>query len=111
MVLGIQIAGLLFALFMIYYSFLHYKREEFTVKEFGFWILVWIIFIIITLFPFILNPIRTTFGFFRTLDLLVISGFLFLIVITYHTYIITRKNQKRIEIIVREIAIKRNKEK
>lgn len=111
MVLGIQIAGFLFGLFMIYYSFLNYKRREFTSKEFSFWLSLWIVFIVITLFPFLLDPIVKTFGFFRTLDLLVISGFLFLIAAIFYTYTLTRKNQKRLETVVREIAIKRDKKK
>ena len=105
MVLGIQIAGFLFGLFMIYYSFLNFKRKEFTVKEFSFWLFLWIIFIIITLFPFILDPIVKTFGFFRTLDLLIISGFLFLIAAIFYTYTIVRKNQNQLEKIVREMAM------
>lgn len=111
MVLGIQIAGFLFGLFMIYYSFLNYKRREFTPKEFSFWLFLWVVFIIITLFPFLLDPVVKTFGFFRTLDLLVISGFLFLIAAIFYTYALTRKNQRRIEAIVREMAIKRNRGK
>ncbi len=111
MVLGIQIAGFLFGLFMIYYSFLNYKRREFTVKEFIFWLILWVVFIVIALFPFVLDPIVKTFGFFRTLDLLIISGFLFLITAIFYTYTITRKNQKKLETIVRAIAIKKNKGK
>lgn len=106
MVLGIQIAGFLFGLFMIYYSFLNYKRKQFTPKEFAFWLFLWLIFIVITLFPFILEPIVRTFGFFRTLDLLIIGGFLFLILAIFYTYTITRKNQKQLETIVRTMAMK-----
>lgn len=111
MVLGIQIAGFLFGLFMIYYSFLHYKRKEFTVKEFSFWLFVWIVFSIIALFPFVLDPIVKTFGFFRILDVLIITGFIFLITTIFYTYTLTRKNQKNIETIVRLIAMKKNKGK
>ena len=108
-ILGIQIAGLLFGLFMMYYSFLSYKRKEFTTKEFGFWILLWVVFIVITLFPFVLDPVVKTLGFFRALDLLIISGFLFLILAIFYNYTITRKNQKQLETIVREIAMKGRK--
>ena len=108
-ILGIQIAGFLFGLFMVYYSFLNYKRKEFTTKEFSFWIMLWAAFIVITLFPFVLDPVVKTLGFFRALDLLVISGFLFMIAAIFYTYTITRKNQKQLEIIVREIAIKKGK--
>lgn len=111
MVLGIQIAGFLFGLFMSYYSFLNYKRREFTVKEFSFWLLLWIIFILITLFPFLLDPIVKIGGFFRTLDVLIVSGFLFLIAMIFYTYTIVRKNQNQLEKIVRQMSMKRNKSK
>ena len=111
MVLGIQIAGFLFGLFMIYYSFLNYKRKEFTVKEFSFWLLLWIIFIVIALFPSLLDPVVRIGGFFRALDVLIISGFLFLIASIFYTYTITRKNQKQLEAIVRAIAMNKNRKK
>ena len=111
MVLGIQIVGLLFGLFIIYLTFLNYKRKEFTTKEFIFWIFLWVIFIVLTLFPFLLDPIIKSFGFFRALDVFIISGFLFLIATNFYTYTITRKNQKQVEIVVRAIAIKYNKRK
>ena len=109
MVLGIQIAGFLFGLFMIYYSFLNYKRKEFTVKEFSLWLCLWLVFSIIALFPYFLDPIVKSLSFARTFDLLVISGFIFLITIIFYTYTITKKNQRQLEKIVREIAIKRSK--
>ena len=111
MVLGIQIAGFLFGLFMMYYSFLNYKRKEFTTKELSFWFLVWGVFILISLFPNILDPIIKPLGFLRALDLLIISGFIFLIASIFYTYTITRKNQKHLELIVRTIAMNKNKKK
>ena len=109
MVLGIQIAGVLFGLFMIYYSFLNYKRREFTSKEIFFWSVVWILFIAISLFPNILNPIVKIGGFLRALDLLIISGFLFLIAAIFYTYTVTRKVQKKLETVVRDIAMRKHR--
>ena len=111
MVLVIQIVGLLFGLFLIYYSFLNYKRRQFTNVEFGFWTIFWLAFILVALFPYILDPIIKPIGFIRTLDFLIISGFLFLIAAIFYNYTITRKNQKQIESIVREIALTRGKKK
>lgn len=110
-ILGIQIVGFLFGLFMMYYSFLNYKRKEFTVKEFIFWIGLWVVFNVIALFPFLLDPLIKSIGFLRVLDSLTIAGFLFLIAAVFYTYTITRKNQKQLEEIVRQIATKKNKEK
>lgn len=109
MVLGIQIAGLLFGLFIIYYSFLNYKRKEFTIKEFSFWLALWTVFIVLSIFPFILDPILKPLGFFRAFDFFIMSGFLFLIAAIFYTYTVTRKNQKRLETVVREMAIKKRK--
>jgi len=110
-ILGIQIAGFLFGLFMIYYSFLVYKRKEFTVREFIFWIGLWVVFNAIALFPFLLDPLIKSVGFLRVLDSLTIAGFLFLIAAVFYTYTITRKNQKQIETIIRAMAMKKGKVK
>lgn len=107
MALGIQIAVVLFGLFMIYYSFLNYKRKEFTVKEIFFWSAVWVVFMATSLFPNILDPIVKYGGFLRALDLLIISGFLFLIAAIFYMYTIIRKNQRQLERLVREMAIKK----
>ena len=109
MELGIQIAGLLFGLLLMYYSFLNYKRKEFSVKEFSFWSLLWLVFIIVAIFPSVLDPVSKTLNFARTFDLLVISGFLFLMLTVFYTYIITRHNQRKIEAVVREMAIRKKK--
>jgi hypothetical protein len=111
MLLGIQIFGVLFGLLMLYLTFIHYKRKEFTIKEYIFWFLLWIIFVIIALFPSILDPIVIELKFARTLDLLIITGFLFLIGSIFYTYTIVRANQKKLEEIVRKIAIEKVEKK
>ena len=111
MVLGIQIAGILFGLFMLYYSFINYKKKEFTSKEFTFWAVVWVLFMVVALFPSILDPIVKYFGFFRALDVLIVSGFIFLIAAIFYTYTLTRKTQKQVEIVVRSVAIKKAKKR
>ena len=111
MVLGIQIVGFLFGLFIMYLTFLNYKRKEFTTKEFIFWIILWVIFVALTLFPFLLDHIVKSFGFFRALDVLIVSGFLFLITAVFYTYTVVRRTQRQIEKVVREIAINKSKKK
>ncbi|MBR9705863.1 DUF2304 domain-containing protein [Candidatus Pacearchaeota archaeon] len=110
-ILGVQIIGILFGFFMMYYTFLHYKRKEFRTGEYVFWLLLWALFIIVTLFPDFLDPIVKTFNFARTFDLFIIIGFVFLTGITFYMYTITRKNQNKIEQIVRRIAFKEAKKK
>jgi len=109
MILGIQILGALFGLFMIYYSFLSFKRKEFRKGEFIVWIFLWISFMIVTLFPNLLNPFIETLSLARRMDFYVILGFIFLIGLGFYSYRISRKNQEKIENIVREIAVKKEK--
>ena len=106
-ILGIQILGMLFGFFMIYYTFLQYKRKEFTIKEYSFWFVFWSAFVIVTLFPQVLDPVLYTLNIGRTLDLFIIAGFLFLIFVVFYTYTIVRKNQRKLEEVVRNIALKR----
>ena len=106
-ILGIQILGILFGFFMMYYTFLQYKRKEFTIKEYSFWFIFWSVFVVITLFPQILDPVLTTLNIARALDFFIIAGFLFLILVTFYTYTLVRKNQKKLEEVVRNVAIKR----
>lgn len=111
MILGIQILGVLFALFMFYITFLHQRRNEFTVKESIFWFGTWTIFLLLVVFPTSLDFfIKGVLSFSRRMDFFIVIGFLFLIGIMFHIYTIVRKNQNRVDTMVRKIAIeKRNK--
>ena len=104
-IIGVQIVGILFGLFMVYYIFLHFKRKELKASEFGFWLVLWVLFTLVVFFPAILEPLRKAVGFVRVMDMLVVFGFIFLIGLTFYNYITLRKNQKKIEDVVREITI------
>lgn len=106
-ILGIQIIGILFGFFIMYYTFLQYKRKEFTIKEYIFWFAFWAIFVIIILFPQILDPLLNTLNIARALDFFIISGFLFLTFVIVYIYTLVRKNQRKLEEVVRNIALKR----
>tara|TARA_B100000315_G_C14546473_1_gene573474 strand:+ start:307 stop:639 length:333 start_codon:yes stop_codon:yes gene_type:complete len=106
-ILGIQIIGILFGFFMMYYTFLQHKRKEFTIKEYSFWFIFWGIFVIITLFPQTLDPLLNTLNITRALDFFIITGFLFLAFVIFYTYTMVRKDQRKIEEVVRNIALKR----
>jgi len=104
MLLGIQLLGTLFGLFMLYLSFINYKRKEFTIKEFSFWLILWLVFIFITVSPASLDFIVKSLKLYRAMDLFIIAGFMFLIGAVFYTYTIVRRNQKKMEEIVRKVA-------
>jgi len=110
-ILSVQIIGVLFGVFMMYYTFLHYKRREFRKLEYSFWLALWALFAVVTIIPDVLDPVVKTFHFARTLDLLIIIGLLFFTGIAFYMYTITRKNQNKIEQMVRKMAFKEAKKK
>ncbi|MDO8481031.1 MAG: DUF2304 family protein [Nanoarchaeota archaeon] len=106
MVLGIQIVGLFFAGFMVYFSFLHFKRGEFTPNEFGFWLVLWLAFAGVALFPATLDVLVDKFNLTRTMDLLIITGFMVLLALFFYVYTLLRKLQSKMEKVVQEVAKK-----
>ena len=105
----IKIIGVLFALFMFYITFLHQRRNEFTIKESIFWFSAWASFLVLTVFPTSLDFfVDNVLHFGRRLDFFIILGFMFLIGVSFHTYTIVRKSQRTIEELVRKIAIEKD---
>lgn len=104
-ILGIQIIATLFAIFMNYIAFLNWKRREISPGAMVFWTLLWIGFILITLYPKILESISQQLFFARIMDLLMIIAFMILAYLGYENYVSNKKMEKRIEEIVRREAI------
>ena len=107
MPLSIQVFGLVFSVFMLYVSFLYYKKKEFTLTEWGFWTVFSVAFAAVSVFPQALDPVVATFNLSRKLDMFIILGFMFLIAATFYTYTVTRRTDRRMEEIVRNLAIER----
>ena len=108
MFLGIQLLGVLFALFMLYLTFLYSKRKDFTTKEGIFWFSLWAVFVFITMFPrTMMFFVKNILGMSRTLDFFIIIGFMFFLLFTFYTYTIIRKTQNKVNSLVRKIAIEK----
>ena len=107
MVLGIQVFGIVFGAFMLYMSFLQWKKRQFTLTEWVFWSFFAVLFSAISAFPDIINPLLPRLKLERKLDLFIILGFMFLIAATFYSYRIVRHTQKQVEELVRQIAIER----
>lgn len=105
--LGIQLIGILFGAFMLYFSFLHYKRREFTGAEFSGWILIWVCVSLVALFPNSLDIlVKKILNLKRPLDFFIICGFLFLVFLSFYNYSATRKMEKRIQKLVSALALR-----
>jgi len=112
MIIGVQLLGVAFGMLMVYLTFVHFKKREYTVKEFSVWMILWLAFILIALFPQIMQYfVHKTLGMSRTLDFLIIIGFIMITGIMFYTYSVVRKTQNKIEEIVRKFALKNHKKK
>ena len=102
MILGLQISAILFALVMIYFAVLHYKRGEINGVEIFFWLLIWSATIFIILIPDILRIFAQTYLSTRLFDLMVVAGFVVVISMAVKAYITTKKLEKKLEKLIRE---------
>lgn len=105
MVSGIQLIGVLFALVQSYFTFLHFKRREFTLRELWGWEILWIGFAAVSLYPDQFKVFAGKFGTFRPLDFFVVVGFIVVLSISFYTYVNLDRLRKKIEKAIREMAL------
>lgn len=106
MILGFQILALIFALIMVYFSYLNFRKGNINSIEIIFWFLAWIGAIFIILFPNIINSFSNTLAISRAFDLAVIGGFVLVLPMVYLSYIRTKKIENKLEELVRNEALK-----
>lgn len=106
MILGLQLIALIFALIMIYFAYLHYRKGTINGLEILFWLIIWSGAIFIVLFPNIVKTFSETIAISRAFDLAVIGGFILVITIVVSSYMRTKNLEKKLEELVREVAIK-----
>ena len=106
MILGLQIIALTFALIMIYFAYLHYRRGEINGLEILFWIGAWLGAIFIAVFPEVFRIFSAKIAISRAFDLAMIGGFILVIPAVYSAYIRTRRIEKKLEELIREEAKK-----
>lgn len=104
--IGIQIVAILFALWMTYFTFLHFRRKEFGKIEAVMWQVLWIGLIVVVVFPHSVNFILKTFSISRTFDLIVIIGIVILFGITFRNYIILKRTERKVEDLVSTDALR-----
>ena len=107
--IGVQILAILFVLWMTYFSFLHFRRKEFSLWEFAFWQVIWLGLAVIVLFPSTVNIVLEKLHIARAFDLLTIGGFIILFGATFRNYVIIRRADRRLESLVRQLTLREEK--
>lgn len=105
--LGIlQIIGILYLLLMLYMTFLYYKRNNYSWRSFAFWAAVWSAGIILLVFPQTSSIFTQQLGVTaRVIDFYLILGLMFFSVISFLSFITVKRNERRVEDLVRKLAL------
>lgn len=106
MIFGIQIIAILFAGVMTYFAYVHYKQRAFSMPEFSFWLVFWVAFVFITIFPYSVDFLVRTFSLNRAMDLVMIIGFFVITGITFRNVVETKHLGQKLENLIREDALK-----
>lgn len=107
----IQLFGVFIGLAAIHFTYLYYKRSSFSKKELLFWMFLWLVFIFIVIFPNSVEPLVGSLGLQRPMDLIMILAFIVLFAITFHNYVAIRRDQDKLEKLVRELSLRHLPEK
>lgn len=107
MFLGIQVLGIIFGLFMLYLTILCFRKKDLNTGDIIVWIPIWILFLIGVIFPKTLDVFMQTFNVIGAIQLFSILGFMFFAIIVFYLYRAVRINSKRVEKLVRIIALKK----
>ena len=111
MITIIQTAFIFFASVMIYFALLHYKKRELTNIDMFVWFIIWILAILLVIFPDIIRKFSQTFLYTRLFDLAVVAGLAFIMVLVSKAYLRTRQLEKKLEQIIRKDALKNGRKK
>jgi hypothetical protein len=104
--LGVQLITVMFAIFMMYVAFWHYKQSNIGAQEIVFWIFIWLVFIYFAIFPRVLDPILAKLYIARAFDLLTVVAFMILAYLGFQNHVGIKDLQRRIEQLVRANAVK-----
>ncbi len=94
---------------MVYFALLHYKKGQLNGMEISSWIIIWVIVILVVIFPEVVRIYSNSFAVSRVLDLLIAGAFIVVFVMVSSAYIRVNQLEKRIEELVRKLALKEKK--
>ena len=106
-IITLQLVLLAFALLMIYSLFLHWKKKNISDKFFISWLLVFVVFVFLAIFPKLLEPLMKELFIVRVMDLGMVGTFMILTYITIENNIKIKNLENKIEKLIGKLAVKR----
>lgn len=102
---GVQLLTTVFAIAMMYQSYLNFKKHDISVRAVVFWELLWVGLLVVTVFP---GPFQTIIGVVhvaRLLDFVIVIGILVFGAVTYSLYVRTSRLRNDLDAVVRAAAL------
>jgi hypothetical protein len=111
MISGVQVLGILFCVIMLYLTYVQYRRKSYGYRSLILWVLVWLAALVVVSFPKTIYGLMQVLEIQRTADFFVLFGFAFFAVIVFYMYITVKRNNEKLEGLVRSLAMERKKKK
>lgn len=103
--MAIKIILILFILLVLLRVFFRFKAKELTRLQFWGWLIIWLLAIIIIVFPQITSYLAIKLGVGRGVDLAVYSSIILLYYLVFRLFIRLEKMEKNITELVRKMAL------
>ena len=110
MIRPIQIIAIIFAIFALTKVILRLRKKKLTINEFIFWAVIWVILIILSIFPDISHNIASFFGFGRGLDFFMVTSILLILYLILRIFIKLEDLDSRITRLARSITLKESEQ-
>ena len=107
----IQLLGAIFALDMMFITYFYHRRGVFYLHDSIIWMSVWTGIFLTAMFPRSIEVLVEPLEFIRVMDFLQLAGFFLIFSMLFMVFLRSRHNDKRIETLVRELALREAEEK
>ena len=104
-----QPIGIIIGILGLIISFIRFREGKSSLGMLGFWILVWILVIIVSIYPNSTTFFANIFGIGRGLDLILILGLIGCYYLIFKIYTMIEQVESEITNLVREIALNNEK--
>lgn len=108
-IIAVQLVAIVFSIFMIYFTYLAYRRQHFEIYSLVIWLTIFGGLIVFTVFPGFFIPVIAFLEIARLFDFFLIVGIFFLIVISYVNFMNLQKLKKKLEKVVQNKALEEDK--
>lgn len=110
MIKPIQVIAIIIAIILLVKVILRLKNKKMSINEFLFWSAIWVILILLSIFPQISYTIANLFGFGRGLDFFIVSSILLIFYLIFRIISKLEDLDEKIAKLARSISLKELKD-